>query len=102
MNVALSGAAGLHAACLASAGDHHTAGIIIAPTLSYMERAYFDARVSTAGRAQPIVEMRDPLDPGRHAGAARAARREPLLPARRPELPNGRSWDDAPRDASPT
>ncbi len=27
-----------------SGGDHHTAGIIIAPTLSYMEQAYFDAR----------------------------------------------------------
>ena len=35
---------------------HHTAGIIIAPTLAYMERAYFDAR-SQGWSKQPIVEM---------------------------------------------
>src|ERR1700692_2996103 len=36
--------------------DHHTAGIIIAPTLAYMERAYFDARTLGWSR-QPIVEL---------------------------------------------
>jgi len=68
-----------------SAGDHHTAGIIIAPTLAYMERAYFDARLSGWSR-QPIVELVIPstLDdtlapPGRHVVA--------------PTLPNGQSWD---------
>src|SRR5262245_8822245 len=36
--------------------DHHTAGIIIAPTLGYMEKAFFDARLHGWSRA-PIVEM---------------------------------------------
>src|SRR5579862_5142531 len=39
-----------------SGGDHHTAGIIIAPTLKYMERAYFDAREQGWSKA-PIVEL---------------------------------------------
>src|SRR4029079_1603499 len=35
---------------------HHGSGIIIAPSLGYMERAYFDARLGGWSRA-PIVEM---------------------------------------------
>jgi phytoene dehydrogenase-like protein len=35
---------------------HHGSGIIIAPSLGYMERAYFDARLHGWSRA-PIVEM---------------------------------------------
>lgn len=37
-------------------GDHLTAGIIIAPSLAYMDRAYQDARRDGWSR-QPIVEM---------------------------------------------
>ena len=36
--------------------EHHQSGIIIAPSLSYMEQAYFDARTYGCSRA-PIVEM---------------------------------------------
>jgi len=43
---------------------HHQSGIIIAPSLAYMEQAYFDARTYGCSRA-PIVEMLIPstVDP---------------------------------------
>ena len=72
--------------------DHHTAGIIIAPTLSYMEKAYFDARSSGWSR-QPIVEVVIPstLDdtlapPGQHVASL-------FCQHVAPQLPNGESWD---------
>jgi phytoene dehydrogenase-like protein len=42
--------------CLPSPGPHHASGIIFAPSLGYMERAYADAR-SKGIAEQPIVEM---------------------------------------------
>jgi phytoene dehydrogenase-like protein len=75
------------------AGDHLTAGIIIAPSLAYMERAYDDARVHGWSR-DPIVEMLIPstLDgslapPGGHVASL-------FCQHVAPELPDGRSWDD--------
>lgn len=76
---------------------HHTAGIIIAPTLAYMERAYFDARTHGWSR-QPIVEvlipstLDDSLAPrGQHVASL-------FCQHVAPQLPNGESWD-AHRDA---
>jgi phytoene dehydrogenase-like protein len=75
-----------------SAGDHHTAGIIIAPTLKYMERAYFDAREHGWSRA-PIVELvipstlDDSLAPaGQHVASLFCQHVAPILP-------DGQSWD---------
>jgi phytoene dehydrogenase-like protein len=72
--------------------DHHTAGIIIAPTLGYMERAYFDAR-SLGWSRQPIVEvviastLDDTLAPaGQHVASL-------FCQHVAPQLPNGESWD---------
>ena len=42
MNVALSALPRF--ACLPEAGPHHASGIILAPSLGYMDRAYLDAR----------------------------------------------------------
>ena len=42
--------------CLPEAGPHHASGIILAPALDYMDRAYLDAREHGIARA-PIVEM---------------------------------------------
>jgi phytoene dehydrogenase-like protein len=54
MNVALSRLPRF--TCLPEEGPHHGAGIILAPSLAYMDRAYLDAR--DEGMAQrPIVEM---------------------------------------------
>jgi phytoene dehydrogenase-like protein len=54
MNVAL--AALPRFSCLPEEGAHHASGIIMAPSLGYMERAYLDARAEGIARA-PIVEM---------------------------------------------
>ena len=71
---------------------HHTAGIIIAPSLGYMERAYFDARTHGWSK-QPIVEILIPstLDdslapPGQHVASM-------FCQHVAPKLPNGESWD---------
>jgi phytoene dehydrogenase-like protein len=54
MNVALSKLPDFSA--LPRTGDHHTAGIILAPSLAYMDRAYRDC-VSHGWSRMPIVEM---------------------------------------------
>ena len=54
MNVALSALPRF--SCLPEEGPHHASGIILAPTLGYMDRAYLDARADGIAR-QPIVEM---------------------------------------------
>ncbi len=54
MNVALSELPRFD--CLTEPGEHHQSGIIIAPTLDYMDRAFSDARAHGWSR-KPIVEM---------------------------------------------
>jgi phytoene dehydrogenase-like protein len=92
MNVALSELPDFTCLPGKSVGDHHTAGIIIAPTLAYMERAYFDARQQGWSR-QPIVELvipstlDDSLAPaGQHVASM-------FCQHVAPTLPNGASWD---------
>ena len=51
MNVALSALPSFTA--LPGTGDHLTAGIIIAPSLAYMDRAWLDARASGWSRKSP-------------------------------------------------
>ncbi len=93
MNVALSELPDFTCLPGTAVADHHTAGIILAPTLGYMEQAYFDARTSGWSR-KPIVEMVIPstLDdslapPGGHVASL-------FCQHVAPELPNGESWDD--------
>jgi phytoene dehydrogenase-like protein len=97
MNVALSELPDFRCLAGKAPADHHTAGIIIAPTLAYMERAYFDARLH-GWSAQPIVEMLIPstLDhtlapPGQHVASL-------FCQHVAPQLPDGESWDSH-RDA---
>jgi phytoene dehydrogenase-like protein len=92
MNVALSELPDFSCLPGKAPADHHTAGIIIAPTLAYMERAYFDAR-STGWSRQPIVEvvipstLDDTLAPrGQHVASL-------FCQHVAPQLPNGDSWD---------
>ncbi len=54
MNVALSALPRF--SVLPEPGPHHGAGIILAPSLAYMDRAFLDARAEGMARA-PIVEM---------------------------------------------
>ena len=62
MNVALSALPRF--ACLPEPGPHHSSGIIIGPSLDYLDRAYLDARAYGIAR-EPVIEMLIPstLDP---------------------------------------
>ena len=91
MNVALSRLPDF--SVLPGEGDHLTAGIIIAPSLDYMDRAWRDARDYGWSR-EPVVEMLIPstLDdslapPGQHVASL-------FCQHVAPQLPDGRSWDD--------
>src|ERR1700682_3109358 len=91
MNVALNALPSFTA--LPGAGDHLTAGIIIGPSLGYMDRAWQDARTHGWGRAA-VVEGLVPstLDdtlcpPGQHVASL-------FCQHVAPQLPDGRSWDD--------
>src|SRR5258707_2267792 len=54
MNVAMSRLPRF--SCLPEDGPHHASGIVLAPSLKYMDRAYVDAREEGMSRS-PIVEM---------------------------------------------
>ncbi|MCM5640145.1 phytoene desaturase family protein, partial [Xanthomonas hortorum] len=91
MNVALSRLPEFTA--LPGTGDHLTAGIILAPSLDYMDRAWQDARASGWSR-EPVVELLIPstLDdslapPGQHVASL-------FCQHVAPQLPDGRHWDD--------
>jgi phytoene dehydrogenase-like protein len=56
MNVALSRLPNFTALPAHEVMDHHTAGIILAPSLGYMDRAHLDARAHGHSR-EPIIEM---------------------------------------------
>jgi phytoene dehydrogenase-like protein len=93
MNVALSELPDFTCLPGRDRAEHHTAGIIMAPSLRYMEQAYFDARTYGWSK-QPIVEMviSSTLDdtlapPGQHVASL-------FCQHVAPELPDGASWDD--------
>jgi len=92
MNVALAELPDFTALPGRVAADHHTAGIIMAPSLAYMDQAYLDAKAGGWSR-RPIVEMLipstldDSLAPaGRHVASLFCQHVAPVLP-------NDASWD---------
>jgi len=91
MNVALSELPNFTVA--PGPGDHMTGGIIIAPTMAYMERAYDDCRAHGWSK-EPIVEMLIPstLDDGLAPAGQHVA--SLFCQHVAPQLPGGRSWDD--------
>ncbi len=93
MNVALSELPDFSALPGRVAAEHHGAGIIMAPSLDYMDRAYTDARVHGWSR-QPIVEMLIPstLDDSLAPKGAHVA--SLFCQQFAPELPDGSSWDE--------
>ncbi|WP_454797225.1 phytoene desaturase family protein [Novosphingobium lindaniclasticum] len=99
MNVALSELPRF--TCLPEPGEHHRSGIIIAPTLDYMDRAFLDAKTHGWSR-KPIVEMLIPstiddslAPPGQHVASL-------FCQQFAPELPGGRDWDDEEDKAADT
>lgn len=93
MNVALSELPDFTCLPGKSVGEHHQSGIILAPTLDYMDQAYMDARQFGWSKA-PIVEILIPstvddslAPPGMHVASL-------FCQQFAPKLPDGRSWDD--------
>src|SRR5271166_1795358 len=91
MNVALDAVPEF--SCLRADGEHLRSGIILAPSLAYMERAYFDAR-QTGWSREPIIEVLIPslvdaslAPPGKHVASL-------FCQHANPRLPDGRSWDE--------
>ena len=101
MNVALSELPSFTALPGTALGDHHTAGIIIAPSLAYMDRAYGDARALGWSR-EPIIEMLIPSTLDDTPGAAGKARGEPVLPARGARTAGRQGLERSSRRAWPT
>lgn len=93
MNLALSELPSFTALPGHTLADHHTAGIVIAPSLAYMDRAYDDARTHGWSK-EPIVEMMIPstLDDTLAPKGAHVA--SLFCQHVAPQLPNGRSWND--------
>jgi phytoene dehydrogenase-like protein len=90
INVALTALPSFTA--LPGEGDHLTAGIILGPSLGYMDRAWLDARQYGWSR-EPVVEVLIPstLDdslspPGQHVASL-------FCQHVAPQLPDGASWD---------
>jgi len=92
MNVALAELPDFSALPGRTLAEHHTAGIIMAPSLAYMDQAYLDAKAGGWSR-QPIVEMLipstvdDSLAPaGQHVASLFCQHVAPVLP-------DNASWD---------
>jgi phytoene dehydrogenase-like protein len=93
MNVALSELPDFTCLPGKDAGEHHGSGIVLAPTLDYMDRAYQDARAHGWSR-KPIVEILIPstvdpglAPPGQHVASLFCQQVAPTLA--------GRDWSDA-------
>ena len=104
MNVALSELPDFSALPGTQPQPHHAAGIVLAPSLAYMETAWADARRAGWGQA-PVVEILIPstVDPtlapaGQHVASLFCQHFAPTLPAAL--FPGG--WDDAREAAADT
>ena len=93
MNVALSRLPSFTALPGGDAADHHTAGIVLAPSMRYMDRAYHDAREQGWSR-EPIIELLSPstLDDSLAPKGAHVA--SLFCQHVAPELPGSTPWDD--------
>jgi phytoene dehydrogenase-like protein len=93
MNVALSELPSFTVLPGKEKAEHHTAGIIIAPGMDYMDQAFIDAQ-QFGWSKKPIIEIKLPTTiddslapPGQHIASL-------FCQQFAPELPNGKSWDE--------
>jgi phytoene dehydrogenase-like protein len=96
MNVALAELPDFSALPGHAPQPHHSSGIIVGPSLRYMEQAYFDARTDGWSRS-PIVEMLIPsavdtslAPPGKHVASLFCQHVHPRIADVHP----GTTWDD--------
>lgn len=101
MNVALSELPQFSCLPTDGPGEHHRSGIVIGPTVDYLDRAWLDAKIHGWSK-EPIVEMLipstmdDSLAPeGKHVASL-------FCQQFAPELPDGASWDDKREAAAET
>ncbi len=101
MNVALSELPDFRCLPGKVLAEHHQSGILIAPSLQYMDEAYRDAKALGWSR-KPVVEMLIPstvddslAPPGAHVASL-------FCQQFAPSLPGGRSWDEARNQAADT
>ncbi|WP_348758423.1 phytoene desaturase family protein [Candidatus Methylocalor cossyra] len=92
INLALAELPDFRAAPGMAVQDHHRSGILLAPSLDYLERAYWDARTQGWAR-EPVIEMLLPstvdaslAPPGRHVASL-------FCQHFNPQLPDGGDWD---------
>ncbi|MBB3059860.1 phytoene desaturase family protein [Microbulbifer rhizosphaerae] len=93
MNVALSELPGFTCRPGTDLQRHHQSGIVIGPSMAYLDQAYFDAKQFGWSR-KPVVEMLIPstvddslAPPGQHVASL-------FCQQFSPQLPDGASWDD--------
>lgn len=93
MNVALSELPQFTCRPSDGVADHHSSGIVIGPSIAYLDQAYVDAR-ATGWSREPIVELLIPstldesLAPeGQHVASL-------FCQQFAPHLPDGKNWDD--------
>lgn len=101
MNVALAELPSFRCRPGTEPAAHHMSGIIIAPSLAYMERAYAEAR-SAGWSSEPIIEMLIPstvdtslVPAGGHVASLFCQHFAPVLPG-------ARGWDEARAAAADT
>ena len=92
MNVALAELPDFSALPGKAAGPHHSSGIILAPSLAYMDRAHASAREEGWSR-EPIVEMLIPSTVDDSLAPAGAHVASLFCQHFRYRLPGERSWD---------
>lgn len=99
MNVALSDLPRFSS--LPEVGPHLQSGIVLAPTLGYMDKAFTDAKAK-GWSDDPIVEMLIPSIVDDSLAPAGAHVASLFCQQFAPELPDGRDWSEAENDAADT
>ena len=93
MNVALSELPSFSVLPGKTQAEHHTAGIIIAPGMDYMDQAFTDAQAHGWSK-KPIVEIKIPSTVDSTLAPEGAHVASLFCQQFSPELPDGQSWDD--------
>jgi len=93
MNVALSELPDFSCLPGMNMAEHHQSGIVIAPSLDYMDQAFIDAKQNGWSK-QPIVEILIPSTVDDSLAPSGAHVASLFCQQFAPELPDGRSWSE--------